>query len=110
MNYKTSICRCYLSLASWGEPRWNPCYCLIFDYSFHLRGKRPTRVILENHGCKFSHSWEMAVKPTCVCVCATVSSRRGAGREGPGVWTPPASAGSTYEIRANPVSFLGGGG
>jgi hypothetical protein len=32
VTYKTSICRRYLSLASWGEPRWNPCHSLIFDY------------------------------------------------------------------------------
>jgi hypothetical protein len=25
---------------------------------------------LENHGCKFTHSWETAIKPTCVCVRA----------------------------------------
>jgi hypothetical protein len=37
-------------------------------YPFQLRRKRPTRVILENHGCKFTHSCETAVKPTCVCV------------------------------------------
>jgi hypothetical protein len=43
---------------------------LIFDYlSISIEGKRPSRIILENHGCKFTHSWEMAVKPTCVCVC-----------------------------------------
>jgi hypothetical protein len=29
--------------------------------------------ILENHGCKFTHSWETAVKPTCVCVCLGVT-------------------------------------
>jgi hypothetical protein len=29
-----------------------------------LRRKRPTWVILENHGCKFTHSWETAVKLT----------------------------------------------
>jgi hypothetical protein len=34
-----------------------------------LGQKRPTRVILENHGCKFTHSRETAIKPTCVCVC-----------------------------------------
>jgi hypothetical protein len=38
-------------------------------YPFQLRRKRPTQVILENHGCKFTHSWKTAVKPTCVCVC-----------------------------------------
>jgi hypothetical protein len=38
---KTSICRCYLSLASWGEPRWNPCHSLIFDYlSISIEGKK----------------------------------------------------------------------
>jgi hypothetical protein len=31
-------------------------------YLFQLRGKRPTRVILENYGCKFTHSWETVVK------------------------------------------------
>jgi hypothetical protein len=36
---------------------------------FQMRRKRPTRVILENHGCKFTHSWKMAVKPTYECVC-----------------------------------------
>jgi hypothetical protein len=34
-----------------------------------FRGKLPTQIILENHGCKFAHSLEMAVKPTCVCMC-----------------------------------------
>jgi hypothetical protein len=59
--YKTSICRCYLSLASWGEPRWNPCYSLIFDYlSISIEGK------MANPGYP-GKPWEMAVKPTCVC-------------------------------------------
>jgi hypothetical protein len=40
----------------------------VFLTTYKLRGKRPTLVILENHGCKFTHSWEMAVKLTCVCV------------------------------------------
>jgi hypothetical protein len=39
-KYKTSICRRYLSLASWGEPWWNPCHSLIFDYlSISTEGK-----------------------------------------------------------------------
>jgi hypothetical protein len=37
-------------------------------YPFQLRWKWPTRVILENHGCKFTHSWETVVKLACVCV------------------------------------------
>jgi hypothetical protein len=37
-------------------------------YPFQLRRKRPTWVILENHGCKVTHSWETAIKPSCVCV------------------------------------------
>jgi hypothetical protein len=32
VTHKASICRRYLSLASWWEPRWNPCHSLIFDY------------------------------------------------------------------------------
>jgi hypothetical protein len=40
--------------------------------SISIEGKRPTRVILENHGRKFTHSWEMAIKPTCVCVFVCV--------------------------------------
>jgi hypothetical protein len=45
---------------------------IIFDYlSISIEGKRPTRIILENHGCKFTRSWETAIKPTCVC-CAIV--------------------------------------
>jgi hypothetical protein len=67
VTYKTSICWRYLSLASWGEPRWNPCHSLIFDYPFQLRGKWPTPVILENHGCKFTHSWKTAINQG-VCV------------------------------------------
>jgi hypothetical protein len=45
---------------------WEDCY------PFHLRGKPPTRAILENHECKFTHSWKTAIKPTCVCI--TVNS------------------------------------
>jgi hypothetical protein len=55
-----------------GESWYNPCHSLIFLTIFQWRGKRPTRVILEYHGCKFTHSWEMAVKPTCVCVSLSV--------------------------------------
>jgi hypothetical protein len=36
---------------------------LIFDYlSISIEVKRPTQVILENCGCKFTHLWETAVK------------------------------------------------
>jgi hypothetical protein len=72
--YRTSTCRRCLSLGGWGEPLWNPCHSLIFDYlSISIEGKRPTQVILENLVCKFTHSWETAVKPTCVCVCGSQS-------------------------------------
>jgi hypothetical protein len=54
-------------------------------YPFQLRGKRPTRVILENHGCKFTHSWETAVKPTCVCVWTGSTNGSNNGR-GWGFW------------------------
>jgi hypothetical protein len=43
-------------------------------YPFQLRGKRPTRVILGNHGCKFTDSWKTAVKLTCVCMCVTMTT------------------------------------
>jgi hypothetical protein len=65
----------YLFLASWGS--WGRSgvdlggihASLIFDYAFQFMRKRPTQVILENHGCKFTHSRETSVKTTCVCVC-----------------------------------------
>jgi hypothetical protein len=66
VTYKRSICRRYLSLASWGEPRWNPCHSLIFDnLSISIEGKT---VNPGYSGCKFTHSWEMGIKLTCVCV------------------------------------------
>jgi hypothetical protein len=43
----------------------------ILLYPFQLRGKWPTWVILENHGCSFTRAWETAIKPTCVCVYAS---------------------------------------
>jgi hypothetical protein len=52
VTYKTSICRHYLSLASWGEPWWNPCHSLIFDYlSISVEGKTANLGYPENHGC-----------------------------------------------------------
>jgi hypothetical protein len=67
--YKTSICKRYLSLASWGNLGGiHATVWYLTIYPFQLRGKRPTRVILEKHGCKFTHV-NRRKTDVCVCVC-----------------------------------------
>jgi hypothetical protein len=53
-------------------------HATVLYLSISIEGKRPIRVIMENHGCKFTHPCETAIKPTnvcayCVSACVCVS-------------------------------------
>jgi hypothetical protein len=52
VTYTKSICR-RLSLASWGELRWNPCHSLIFYYlSISIEGETADLVTWKTMGVK----------------------------------------------------------
>jgi hypothetical protein len=72
VTYKTSICRRYLSLASWGNLGGIHAN-LTFDYlSISIEVKTANPGYPGNHGCKFIQLWETDVN-RLVCVYYYIS-------------------------------------